>query len=118
MAGGADGIFAEAVQTEAHYSAFSEGLDVPIMANMTEFGKTELYNAKQLGEWGVGMVLYPLSAFRAMNRAAEQVYKTILADGDQTAMVDAMQTRNELYEYLGYHAFEEKLDELFKNDKN
>jgi len=117
VAAGADGIFAEAVQTEEHYRAFAEALDVPILANMTEFGKTELYNKAQLAEWGVGMVLYPLSAFRAMNKAAEQVYKTILADGDQSAVVDTMQTRMELYDYLGYHTFEEKLDQLFENEK-
>ena len=118
VAAGADGIFAEAVQTEEHYRAFAEALDVPILANMTEFGKTELYNKAQLAAWGVGMVLYPLSAFRAMNKAAEQVYKTILADGDQSAVVDTMQTRMELYDYLSYHAFEDKLDQLFEDEKN
>ncbi|KID56110.1 2-methylisocitrate lyase [Pseudoalteromonas luteoviolacea] len=115
---GADGIFAEAIQTEEHYRAFSEALDVPILANMTEFGKTELWSKQQLGEWGVGMVLYPLSAFRAMNKAAELVYRTLLNDGDQKAVVDTMQTRMDLYDYLGYHEYEQKLDALFAQGKN
>lgn len=114
---GADGIFAEAVQTEEHYRAFA-GLGVPILANITEFGKTELWNARELGEWGAAMVLYPLSAFRAMNKAAERVYQTILTDGDQKAVVDTMQTRMELYDYLGYHEYEQKLDDLFAQGKN
>ena len=114
---GADGIFAEAVQTEEHYRAFSEALDVPILANITEFGKTELWNKDQLSEWGAAMVLYPLSAFRAMNKAAETVYKSILDNGDQKAVVDMMQTRMELYDYLGYHDYEQKLDQLFAQGK-
>lgn len=115
---GADGIFAEAIQTEEHYRAFSEALDVPILANITEFGKTELWNKQQLGEWGASMVLYPLSAFRAMNKAAEMVYQSILEQGDQKAVVDMMQTRAELYDYLGYHDYEAKLDALFAEGKN
>ncbi|WP_102795428.1 methylisocitrate lyase [Bowmanella denitrificans] len=115
---GADGIFAEAIQTEAHYRAFSEALNVPILANITEFGKTELWNKAELGQWGVDMVLYPLSAFRAMNRAAENVYRHILNDGDQKAVLDSMQTRMELYDYLGYHDYEQKLDALFAQGKN
>ncbi|TQV81333.1 methylisocitrate lyase [Exilibacterium tricleocarpae] len=115
---GADGIFAEAVTEEPHYRAFRAALDVPLLANMTEFGQTPLYHKSQLADWGVDLVLYPLSAFRAMNKAAEQVYKNILAQGDQTAVVDTMQTRMELYDYLGYHAYEEKLDELFSQGKN
>jgi methylisocitrate lyase len=118
VAAGADGIFAEAVQTEEHYRAFSEALDVPILANITEFGKTELWNKEELGEWGADMVLYPLSAFRAMNKAAEMVYKSILENGDQKAVVDSMQTRMELYDYLGYHEYEQKLDALFAQGKN
>lgn len=118
VAAGADGIFAEAVQTEEHYRAFAEALDVPILANITEFGKTELWNAKELGEWGAAMVLYPLSAFRAMNQAAETVYSAILRDGDQKAVVDMMQTRMKLYDYLGYHDYEQKLDALFAESKN
>ena len=117
VAAGADGIFAEAIQTEAHYRAFAEALDVPILANITEFGKTELWNKAQLGEWGADMVLYPLSAFRAMNKAAERVYQSILTDGDQKAVVDTMQTRMELYDYLGYHDYEQKLDALFSKSK-
>ncbi len=115
---GADGIFAEAVKTEEHYRAFSQALDVPILANITEFGQTELWNRKELGEWGVAMVLYPLSAFRAMSKAAETVYKSILAEGDQRKVVDMMQTRMELYDYLNYHEFEQKLDALFAEGKN
>lgn len=118
VAAGADGIFAEAVQTEAHYRAFSKALDVPILANITEFGQTELWNTKELGEWGAAMVLYPLSAFRAMNKAAENVYQCILENGDQKAVVEAMQTRMELYDYLGYHNYEQKLDALFAEGKN
>ena len=118
IAAGADGIFAEAVQTEEHYRAFAEALDVPILANITEFGKTELWNAKELGDWGAAMVLYPLSAFRAMNQAAETVYSAILRDGDQKAVVNMMQTRMKLYDYLGYHDYEQKLDALFAESKN
>lgn len=117
VAAGADGIFAEAVKTEEHYRAFAEALDVPILANITEFGQTELWNKEQLGEWGAAMVLYPLSAFRAMNKAAETVYQSILAEGDQRKVVDIMQTRMELYDYLNYHSFEQKLDALFAEQK-
>ena len=114
---GADGIFAEAVSDEADYRAFRTALgDVPLLANMTEFGKTELHNLDTLGDWGVDMALYPLSAARAMNRAAEQVYQRILADGHQRNVVDRMQTRDELYDYLDYHAWERKLDDLFADD--
>ena len=118
VASGADGIFAEAIKTEAHYRAFAEALDVPILANITEFGQTELWNKKVLGEWGAAMVLYPLSAFRAMNKAAENVYSAILVQGDQTSVVDQMQTRMELYDYLNYHDYEQKLDSLFAQGKN
>lgn len=117
VAAGADGIFAEAIKTEAHYRAFSAAIDVPILANITEFGETELWNKKELGEWGCAMVLYPLSAFRAMNKAAELVYKTLLSEGDQKAVLDTMQTRMELYDYLGYHDYEQKLDALFADEK-
>ncbi len=115
---GADGIFAEAVNKEEHYRAFRAGLEVPLLANITEFGQTPLYNKADLAAWGVDMVLYPLSAFRAMNKAAETVYASILKQGDQKAVVDMMQTRMELYDYLGYHAYEEKLDQLFAEGKN
>lgn len=118
VAAGADGIFAEAIKTEEHYRAFSEALDVPILANITEFGQTELWNKKELGQWGAAMVLYPLSAFRAMSKAAELVYSSILAEGDQKEVLDIMQPRMELYDYLGYHDYEEKLDSLFAEGKN
>jgi methylisocitrate lyase len=114
---GADGIFAEAIKTEEHYRAFADALDVPILANITEFGQTELWNKQALGEWGAAMVLYPLSAFRAMNKAAENVYRSILEIGDQKAVLDTMQTRMELYDYLGYHEYEQKLDSLFAQKK-
>lgn len=117
VAAGADGIFAEAIQTQAHYEAFNQALDVPILANITEFGKTELWNKQELGAWGADMVLYPLSAFRAMNKAAENVYQHILQDGDQKAVLDSMQTRMDLYDYLGYHDYEQKLDALFSKEK-
>lgn len=118
VAAGADGIFAEAVTTEAHYRAFRAALQVPLLANMTEFGQTPLYNKAELGSWGVDIVLYPLSAFRAMNQAAATVYASILAHGDQKAVVDSMQTRAQLYEYLGYHNYERRLDALFAQHKN
>lgn len=118
VAAGADGIFAEAVNEEQHYRAFRAALNVPLLANITEFGQTPLYNKTELAAWGVDLVLYPLSAFRAMNKAAETVYASILAQGDQQAVVDAMQTRMELYNYLGYHQYEQKLDELFAQGKN
>jgi methylisocitrate lyase len=115
---GADGIFAEAIKTQAHYRAFSSALQVPILANITEFGQTELWNKQQLGEWGCAMVLYPLSAFRAMNKAAESVYKTLLLEGDQQKEIVNMQTRMEIYDYIGYHDYEQKLDVLFTQSKS
>ena len=115
---GADGIFAEAIKTEEDYRKFAAAIDVPLLANITEFGQTELWNREQLGEWGAAMVLYPLSAFRAMNKAAETVYKSIFEEGDQRKVVDIMQTRMELYGYLNYHDFEQKLDALFAEGKN
>lgn len=111
---GADAIFAEAVKTLDEYKAFSDALNVPVLANITEFGATPLFNKDELANVGVEMVLYPLSAFRAMNKAALNVYESILQNGDQKAVVDDMQTRAELYDFLNYHAFEEKLDALFK----
>lgn len=110
---GADGIFAEAVHTLEQYEAFSKALNVPVLANITEFGATPLFNKQELADVGVELVLYPLSAFRAMNKAALNVYNSILENGDQKAVVDDMQTRAELYDFLNYHAFEEKLDALF-----
>ena len=115
---GADGIFAEAVTELEHYKSFSAALgDVPLLANITEFGATPLYNRKELGDAGASMVLYPLSAFRAMNKAAVTVYQNILEKGDQKDVVDLMQTRMELYDYLNYHDFEQKLDQLFQQSK-
>lgn len=110
---GADAIFPEAITNLEDYKRFSAAVRVPILANITEFGATPLFNKTELAACGVGMVLYPLSAFRAMSRAAELVYAGILQDGDQRRVVDSMQTRKELYEVLGYHAYEEKLDRLF-----
>ena len=118
VAAGADGIFAEAVHELEDYKAFTAALDVPVLANITEFGQTPLYNKSELAECGVGMVLYPLSAFRAMNKAALAVYGNILEKGDQKDVVDIMQTRMELYDFLGYHDFEKKLDSLFEQGKN
>jgi methylisocitrate lyase len=115
---GADGIFAEAVNELEHYKAFSAALgNVPLLANITEFGATPLYNRKELGDAGASMVLYPLSAFRAMNKAAVTVYQNILEKGDQKDVIDLMQTRMELYDYLNYHDFEQKLDQLFQQSK-
>ena len=111
---GADAIFPEAMQELAQYRRFAEALDVPVLANITEFGETPLFNCKELGEAGVAMALYPLSAFRAMCKAALEVYQTIAVDGDQHAVLEKMQSRSELYEVLGYHAYEQKLDQLFK----
>lgn len=110
---GADGIFAEAVHTLDDYKAFAEAMDVPILANITEFGQTPLFNQKELADTGVAMVLYPLSAFRAMSLAALEVYQSIKVEGDQKAVVDMMQTRMDLYDVLNYHDFEAKLDSLF-----
>lgn len=114
---GADGIFAEALQKGEEYQAFSTALNAPILANMTEFGQTPLYNVSELAQWGVAMSLYPLSAFRAMNQAAENVYKHLLENGDQKAVVEQMQTRQTLYDYLGYQDYEQKLDALFCKGK-
>lgn len=117
-AAGADAIFAEAVYTLEQYQAFTKALKVPVLANITEFGQTPLFNKAELAAVGVAMVLYPLSAFRAMNKAALNVYQSILANGDQKAVVDSMQTRAELYDFLNYHSFEEKLDQLFSSKKS
>lgn len=113
---GADAIFPEAMQELSQYQQFAEAVDVPVLANITEFGKTPLFNCKELGEAGVAMVLYPLSAFRAMSKAALEVYETIAINGDQNAVLDRMQTRDQLYEVLGYHAYEQKLDSLFDTE--
>jgi len=110
---GADAIFPEAINELAQYKQFANAVDVPILANITEFGQTPLFNCQEPGEQGVGMVLYPLSAFRAMSKAALGVYQSIATNGDQTEVVESMQTRKELYDVLGYHAYEDKLDALF-----
>lgn len=115
---GADMIFAEALHTLDDFRTFCTGVKVPVLANITEFGKTPLLSRDELATAGVGLVLYPLSAFRAMARAAETVYAAIARDGHQRAVVDAMQTRDELYEVLDYHEFEKKLDELFERDES
>lgn len=116
---GADAIFAEAVHTLEDYRAFSEGIGGQhLLANITEFGATPLFNKKELAENGATMVLYPLSAARAANKAALNVFEHLLNDGDQKAVVDTMQTRAELYDFLNYHDFEQKLDELFAQGKN
>jgi methylisocitrate lyase len=110
---GADMIFAEALHTLDDYAAFTREIDVPVLANLTEFGLTPQFTVAELEKAGVELVLYPLSAFRAMSRAAEAVYETIRRDGTQRAALGAMQTRDELYDVLGYHAYERKLDVLF-----
>lgn len=116
---GADGIFAEAVHTLEDYAAFSKGINGGhLLANITEFGATPLFNKQELAAHGATMVLYPLSAFRAANKAALNVYETLLKDGDQKAVIDTMQTRMELYDFLNYHDFEQKLDALFAQGKN
>ena len=110
---GADAIFAEAAMDLATYQKFASTVKVPVLANMTEFGKTPLFSLAELRSSGVAMVLYPLSAFRAMNKAAESVYEAIRHDGHQRNVVAQMQTREELYERIGYHAYEQHLDALF-----
>ena len=116
---GADAIFAEAVHDLADYQAFTKAINVPILANITEFGQTPIYTKEQLSDVGVEMVLYPLSAFRAMNKAALNVYSAILNEGSQQSQIENMQTRAELYDFLDYHSYENTLDNLFsaKSDK-
>jgi len=119
---GADMIFPEAMTELKQYDQYSTALHsatgkhVPILANITEFGQTPLYSCDELAKSKVDMVLYPLSAFRAMNKAAEMVYSHILENGNQEALLDSMQTRKELYEYLNYHQYEDKLDKLFSQN--
>jgi methylisocitrate lyase len=110
---GADMIFAEALVTLDEYRQFTDVIRVPVLANLTEFGKTPLFTTSELASVGIAMTLYPLSAFRAMSRAALEVYSAIRNDGTQKRVVDTMQTRMELYDVLGYQAYEDKLDELF-----
>ena len=114
---GADGIFPEAITDLAMYKRFKEAVKVPVLANITEFGKTPLFTLEELRSADVDIALYPLSAFRAMNQAALAVYTALRRDGTQKAVVGTMQTRDDLYKYLGYHDFERKLDDLFAKSK-
>ena len=114
---GADGIFAEAAYDLDTYRKFVDAVKVPVLANITEFGKTPLFTREELASAGVAIQLYPLSAFRAMNKAAENVYTAIRRDGHQKNVVDTMQTRDELYQAIGYYAFEDRLDAIFNTNK-
>jgi methylisocitrate lyase len=114
---GADGVFAEAARDLPTYRRFVDAVKVPVLANITEFGQTPLFTVDELRSAEVAMVLYPLSAFRAMNKAAEAVYTAIRRDGTQKNVLDTMQTRDELYERIGYHRFEQHLDALFSGKK-
>ncbi|MGH8807906.1 MAG: isocitrate lyase/phosphoenolpyruvate mutase family protein, partial [Noviherbaspirillum sp.] len=114
---GADMIFPEAITELDMYKTFANAVKVPVLANITEFGATPLYTVDELKSVDVGLVLYPLSAFRAMNKAAENVYTAIRHDGTQKNVVDTMQTRMELYDRINYHDFEQKLDALFAQQK-
>ncbi|MFW2571538.1 methylisocitrate lyase [Legionella sp. 29fVS95] len=113
---GADMIFAEAMTTLDEYQTFSKQVKVPILANITEFGKTPLFTRDELAKAGVQLILYPLSAFRAMSQAALLVYKAIKEEGTQKGLLESMQTRNDLYEVLGYHDYEKKLDQLMEGE--
>jgi methylisocitrate lyase len=114
---GADMIFAEALTDLKQYREFVDAVQVPVLANITEFGKTPLFTVEELGSAGVSLVLYPLSAFRAMSAAALKVYRTVRTQGTQKALLTEMQTRAELYEILNYTAYEQKMDELFRERK-
>jgi methylisocitrate lyase len=114
---GADMIFPEAMTELEQYRRFAAAVGVPVLANITEFGATPLFSTGELAEAGVALVLYPLSAFRAMNKAALDVYQAIRRDGTQAGVVETMQTRQELYDFLNYHGFEQKLDALFAAGK-
>ena len=115
---GADFIFAEAVPDLTYYKKFVDATGIPVLANITEFGMIPMYTVDELKNAGVGLILYPLSAFRAANKAAENVYQHIRKDGTQQNVLHTMQTREELYKSIGYHVYEQKLDTLFKKDKN
>lgn len=115
---GADGIFAEAITDADDYRKFTGSLSAPVLANMTEFGMSPLMTTKQLSDVGVEIVLYPLSAFRAMNAAANQVFQAIRKDGTQAGVVDTMQTREDLYTFLDYHAYEQQMDKIIEKQKN
>lgn len=112
---GADMLFPEAMATLEEYKMVVDTASIPVLANLTEFGKTPLFTLEQLDQVGVSMALYPLTAFRAMNAAAEHVYKTVRKDGTQKKLIDCMQTRDTLYEYLDYYQYEQKLDKLFQS---
>jgi len=114
---GADMIFPEAVTELAMYRRFADAVGVPILANLTEFGQTPLFTTEEVASAGAAIALYPLSAFRAMNRAALDVYQALRRDGTQKSVVSTMQTRNDLYDFLGYHDYEQKLDRLFARTK-
>jgi methylisocitrate lyase len=114
---GADMIFAEAIHTLKEYEDFTNVIKVPVLANITEFGATPLFSVEELASVGISMVLYPLSGFRAMNKAALSVFESIINEGSQSSTIDIMQTRMELYDMLGYHSYEDKLDELFNKQK-
>ena len=113
---GADMIFPEALTELSQYREFISAVEVPVLANITEFGLTPLFTIEQLREVGVSIALYPLSAFRAASAAAMNVYRTLREEGTQQSVVDSMQTREELYGHLGYHEYEQKLDELFRDE--
>ena len=115
---GADAIFAEAMTEISMYEKVVQSVDIPVLANITEFGSTPLYTLEELGSVGIAMALYPLSAFRAMNQAALNVYSTLRSQGTQASLIDKMQSRNDLYEFLGYHDYENKLDALFSREKD
>ena len=115
---GADMIFPEAITELAMYRKFAAAVKVPILANITEFGSTPLFTVEELRAADVAIALYPLTAFRAMNKAALRVFETVRRDGSQRALLPEMQTREELYEFLNYHSYEKKLDELFSRDKS
>lgn len=115
---GADMIFPEAITDLAMYQKFVDAVDVPVLANITEFGSTPLFTVEELASVGISIALYPLSAFRAANAAALNVYQSIIADGTQKNVVDTMQTRADLYDYLDYHKYEQKLDALFTQENN
>lgn len=117
VAAGADMIFPEAINTLEQYKTFRAAVDVPILANITEFGQTPLFSTPELGEVGVDIVLYCCGAYRAMNKGAESYYKALINDGHQRDVIDIMQTREELYDYLNYHQYEQKLDSLFADNK-
>ena len=115
---GADGIFLEAVSSLDDYKTLKESISAPVLANITEFGKTPLFTKEELSSVGVDMMLFPLSVFRAMSQIAEKVYTSLAKDGTQESLLDIMQTREELYERLNYHEYENKLDELFSKNTN